>query len=84
VVLSANDFYDCSTANVAGIGDQVNWFGQTDSVDPVAGASDLTPTLVSNAKAHGFPGIFENQSFSSFVDIGAVHRRPPDVVINLP
>lgn len=74
----ACDFYSCGT-NIIGIGDSPALFGQTDSADPTTSATNVTPVASANARSHGFPGIFENQSYSSFQDIGAVDPAPSPV-----
>lgn len=69
---ACNDFYLCTSGNENGFGDSPAFFGQTESVSPVTSSTDMTPVSTSNAISHGFPGIFENEIFSSFVAIGAV------------
>jgi len=73
ILISCCDFYNCGT-NTAGLGDYPTYFGQTDSSLPVKSASDMTPVKALNLTAHGFPGIFENQSYTSYRDIGAVQQ----------
>lgn len=68
---SCNDYYNVTNSEV-GFGDSPAWFGQTDSAFPLTGATDMTPITGSNALTHGFPGIFENESYSSYVSNGAV------------
>ena len=74
---STNDFYSCTGGSESGFGDSVAFFGQTDSTDPVISASDLTLVGGVNARQNGFPGIVENETFSSFQDIGAVQGIRP-------
>ncbi len=69
-----NDYYNVTNAEV-GFGDSPAFFGQTDSNPVVTSATNFTPVATSNAIAHGFPGIVENETFSNFVDIGAVQPR---------
>jgi hypothetical protein len=69
---ACNDFHACSGGNEAGMGDSPALFGQTDSSGVVTSSTDMTPVSGSNAKSKGFPGIFENQTYSSYLDIGAV------------
>lgn len=67
-----NDFYSNGT-NEAGFGDAPAWFGQTDSASPfVSAPTNLTLATVTNARQNGFPGVFENETYSSFLSIGAV------------
>lgn len=72
VIRTCNDFYSCTSGAENGFGDSPAFFGQTDLSDPVTSASDMTPVSGSNARNNGFPGIFENQSYSSYPAIGAV------------
>lgn len=71
VFRACNDYYNVTNPEV-GFGDSPAFFGQTDSSSVVTSATDMTPVAGSNALAHGFPGIFENETFSSYVNIGAV------------
>lgn len=70
---ACNDYYNVTNPEV-GMGDYSATFGQTDSSPVVTSATDMTPVAGSNALAHGFPGVFENQTFTSYVDIGAVQH----------
>jgi len=72
IVRSCNDFYSCTSGNENGMGDSPAIFGQTESSSPVTSSTDMTPVVGSNALNHGFPGIFENQTYSSLLAIGAV------------
>lgn len=74
---ACNDFYACSQGQEFGFGDFPAFFGQTDSSDPVTSATNMTPVVGSNARNNGFPGIFENETFNSYADIGAVRHQDP-------
>jgi hypothetical protein len=76
VFRACNDFYSCTTPET-GFGDSPALFQQTDSADPVVSATNLTTVATANARVKGFPGIFENQTFSGYADIGAVQSHPP-------
>lgn len=71
VFRACNDYSNVTNAEV-GFGDSPAFFGQTESAFPLTSATNLTPLRTSSAIAHGFPGVFENQTFSSFVALGAV------------
>jgi hypothetical protein len=71
---ACNDAYNVTNAEV-GMGDSPAFFPQTDSNPVVTSATNLTPVASSNAINHGFPGIFENETFNSYASIGAV--TPP-------
>lgn len=73
---ACNDYYNVTNPEV-GLGDSPAFFGQTDSNPAVVSASNLTPVATSNALIHGFPGIFENETFSGYTNIGAVQNHPP-------
>lgn len=70
----ANDFYGSVTANETGFGDVPSILQQTESGSPVVGSTDLTLVASINALANGLPGLFENETYTSFLDIGAVQQ----------
>jgi hypothetical protein len=71
--IALNDYYNCSSGNVTGFGDSVtNFWEQTDSADPIVSSSNLSLVAGAHALNNGFPGIFENESYISYVDCGAV------------
>jgi hypothetical protein len=73
VQIGLNDYYSCTNGNVTGFGDStVNFWEQNDSADPVVSSTNLSLVAGSHALNNGFPGIFENESFISYVDCGAV------------
>lgn len=77
---SCNDYYSITNPEV-GLGDSPSFFGQTESISPVTSATNMTPVPGSNALIHGFPGIFEDQAFSSYLDIGAVQKANPTLAV---
>jgi hypothetical protein len=76
---ACNDYYNITNAEV-GLGDSIAWFPQTDSNPVVVSATDMTPVAGSNARNNGFPGVFENQTFRPYVDIGAVDHIDPNIL----
>ncbi len=76
---SHNLFHASGTANENGMGDSPSHFEQTDSGTPFTNAAggDLSVLSTSNAKANGPPKGFENESYTSYLDIGAVQREEP-------
>ena len=75
VTRACNDYYNVTNAEV-GMGDSYAFFAQTDSAAVATSSTNMTPVSTSNARGHGFPGIFENESFSSLLDIGGVQHNP--------
>jgi hypothetical protein len=71
VFRACNDYYSCSTPE-SGFGDSPAFFQQTELSDPITSNTNMTPVAGSNAINNGFPGIFENETFSSYPPIGAV------------
>jgi hypothetical protein len=63
------------TAHENGFGDSPNFNNNTDSSNPFTSSTDLTLVSGSNARAHALPGRFENQSFTSYADAGAVQHQ---------
>lgn len=72
-----NDFYSNSSGNENGFGDTPSLAEQTESSSPFTSSTDLTIGNGSNAIANGLPGLFENESYTSYLDIGAVQRVEP-------
>ncbi len=72
-----NLFHSC-TANESGWGDSPSFGTQTDSSSPFTNAAsgDFSIISTSNAKGTG-AGLLENQSYTSYLDIGAVQRQEP-------
>ncbi len=70
---ACNLFYANGTGTETGFGLAPSLFERNDSSPgPIVSSSDLTLLSTSLALNHGFPGIFENRSFSSLTDCGAV------------
>jgi len=74
---SNNDFYASGTANETGFGDYPSLSEQTESSSPFTSSTNMTIPNSRNAIANGLPGLFENQSYTSYMDIGAVQRVEP-------
>jgi hypothetical protein len=74
-----NHFHGNVTDKENGFGDMPSIAEQTDSSSPFTNAAGGNLTLVStsNAKSKGVPGLFENQSYTSALDIGAVQIVEP-------
>jgi len=77
VIRLHNDFYASGTADENGFGDHPSFSGQTESSSPFTSATDMTIPNTRNAIANGLPGLFENQTYTSYLDIGAVQRVEP-------
>jgi len=69
-----NDFYNNTSGNENGFGDFPSLGEQTESSSPFLSATDLSLIAGRNAIANGFPGLFENQTYTSYLDIGAVQK----------
>jgi len=80
---ACNDYYNVTNAEV-GMGDSPAFFPQTDSNAVATSATDMTPVAGSNARANGFPGIYENETFSAYPNIGAVQHRHAGRVLASP
>ncbi len=74
-----NLFHGSVTADEQGFGDWPSLHEQADGSSPFvnAGSNDFTIDDSSDAIANGCPGAFENQSYTSYLDIGAVQREEP-------
>jgi hypothetical protein len=70
-----NSFYNCA-AEETGLGDTVDFDGQTETSAPLTNAASDDFSLVTGAlsKESGFPGLFEGLTCKSYIDIGAVQR----------
>jgi hypothetical protein len=77
LVFRAGNLFHGNGANEAGFGDAPSFFEQADAGSPftAAGSDDFSLVTGSNAKANGVPGLFENLSVKSYLDIGAVQRE---------
>lgn len=70
-----NYFRNC-TNNEVNLGDSPSYNDVTsDAASPFNGASDRGIISTSLAKAAGIPGLFENVSYSGYLDLGAVQRQ---------
>ncbi len=76
-----NAFYNSGTANENGFGDAPSFSEVAESASPFTNAAGADFSLLSTAlsKAAGMPGLFENSSYTSYLDIGAVQREEPGV-----
>jgi len=72
-----NAFWSNTSGNENGFGDSPSFSDVTLAADPFTNAAggDLSIVSGSLAKAAGIPGLFENQSYTSYLDIGAVQRQ---------
>lgn len=82
VTRACNDFYNVTNTEV-GFGDSPAFFGQTDSSPVATSGTNMTAVVGSNARRNGFPGIFENQTYSGFPDIGAVSHADTKLLAHL-
>jgi hypothetical protein len=74
---SHQDFHSNTSGNETGFGDTPSVAEQTESASPFTNAAsgDLSLLSTANAKANGVPKGFENQSYTSYLDVGAVQRQ---------
>jgi len=70
-----NLYYSNTSGNENGLGDTPSVAEQTDTSSPVTSSSDMTPATGSNGIGNGIPIEFENTSYSSYLDIGAVQKQ---------
>jgi hypothetical protein len=71
----ANDFYSNTSGTENGFGDSPSLQEISESASPFNGTTDLGLVGAANARANGPPGPFENEAFSSYLDVGAVQRK---------
>lgn len=70
---ACNSFYSCTSGDENGFGDSPNWFPQDEVAQPYTSSTDMTPKSTALAIGAGFaPGVFENETFRSYVSSGAV------------
>ncbi len=69
---ACNDFYLCTSGDETGFGTNPSFFQQDEVSDPLTSSTDLSVVVGALARATGFPGIFENQSYTSYLTSGAV------------
>lgn len=73
VFRACNTFFACSSGNESGFGDSPAFFEQNESGSPFVNApSDLTLAAGAVARQTGFPGVFENETYTSYMSAGAV------------
>lgn len=74
-----NDFRSNTSGNENGFGDSPSLSELSESSDPYnnAGAADFSLVIGAGAKAGGQPGAFENETYTSYLDVGAVQRQEP-------
>jgi len=69
-----NDFYSNTSGTENGMGDTPSFTEKSESSSPFTSGTDLS--LATGANALGvFPGLFENESFTGYGDIGAVQSQ---------
>lgn len=73
----ANDFYSNSSGTESGFGDWPSLAEKSESSSPFTNAASHDFSVVTGAlaKAAGAGGGFENESYTSYLDIGAVQRQ---------
>lgn len=69
-----NAFYG-NGANEAGFGDSPSLQEVTEASDPHTSSTNLSLVSGASSKAGGQPGLFENESYTSYLDVGAVQRQ---------
>lgn len=74
-----NAFYNSGTSNEAGFGDAPAFNEIQEVASPFTNAAghDFSLLSTSLSRAAGMPGLFESQSYTSYLDIGAVQRQEP-------
>lgn len=77
VRMSNNDFYSNTSGTTNGFGDTPSLREQTEGSDPNTSSTDLSLVSGASAKATGLPGAYENESYTSYLDIGGVQRQEP-------
>ncbi len=79
LVRVANDFYSNSSGQESGFGDWPSLAEQVESSSPFVNAAghDFTPALAALARNNAAGGGFENESYRSYSDIGAVRHADP-------
>jgi hypothetical protein len=69
------DFWNNTSGTINGFGDAPSLRQQTESSDPNTSGTDLSLVSGAAGKATGLPGAFENESYTSYLDIGGVQRQ---------
>lgn len=70
-----NDFWSNTSGNENGFGDSPSLAELTESSDPHTSSTDLSLVSGASAKAGGQPGRFENETYTGYLDVGAVQRQ---------
>ena len=70
-----NDFWSNTSGTENGFGDSPSLAELGESADPHTSATDLALISAALAKAGGQPGLLENESYTSYLDAGAVQRQ---------
>ncbi len=74
VFRACNDFFSCTSGNENGFGDSPSFFEQNEIASPFVNATtDLTLAAAALARQTGYaPGGVENETYTSYISIGAV------------
>jgi hypothetical protein len=72
-----NGFRSNTSGEINGLTETWTWLNQSYGSDPFTNAAGDDFSLASAFKALGFPGPFENETFISYLDQGAVQREEP-------
>ena len=76
-VIRMHNLFHGNGSTESGFGDTPSLAEQIDSSSPFISSTDMAIVTGSNAIANGLPKEFENESYTSFLDIGAVQREEP-------
>lgn len=72
-----NLFYSNTSGKENGFGDTPSLSELTDSSASFASSTDLTLASTSGARSSGIPGVFENETYTTYGDRGAVRHIDP-------
>jgi hypothetical protein len=77
ISLINNGFFNCTSGQTNGITEAFQFGAVSLSADPFTNAAgaDFSINGTAGAKAAGLPGAFEGESYTSYLDIGAVQRQ---------
>jgi hypothetical protein len=70
----SNDFYNNTSGTATGFGDAPAFYQQTETLSPVVSSTDLSLVAGALALSNGSPGLFENETYTGYLDIGAVQH----------
>jgi hypothetical protein len=76
IIRFGNDFYSNSSGTETGFGDSPSLVQLAETASPFVSATDLRLLPGAVARKAGFPQRFENQTFLSYEDVGAVQAIP--------